>query len=414
MDRSVSERDHRAFDRLAQLAHAHGLALSGARVRRTSSRFCLGVEHGDYNGTELFGVGTDRFLWLAYAPNDRGTIRLVSANFEHDGVVEVDPAHVPPPGTAATSWARYPLGAAAICAREGLPLRRGLDVALFGDIPGGGMSRSASLCVNLLLTLLEVNELEVDRPFRIVELAQAIENDYVGSPCGVLDQTMILFARAGHGTHFDPATQSVTHVPLGDGAIPFRLLALDTGTDRPGLETSTYAVRRAECEELVRRANDAGFAIENLAAVRDPEQKAAIDAHFAASHPHLLARLDYIHAAQARFCEMLAAWRQGDVPTVGRIFRQDGLGLRDRYRISGPELETMCDLVRTVDGCLGERMLGGGDKGASGAIVRADAVDAVRTAVTTGYPRSHPAFADRFAVHELSVVDGVTRFDDVL
>lgn len=38
---------------------------------------------------------------------------------------------------------------------------------------------------------------------------------------------------------------------------------------------------------------------------------------------------------------------------VGRVFRDDGLGLRDEYDISGPELESMCDIVRTVPGCLG-------------------------------------------------------------
>lgn len=43
-------------------------------------RFCLGVEHGDYNGTELFGVGTDRFLWLAYKPNGTPEIRILSLN----------------------------------------------------------------------------------------------------------------------------------------------------------------------------------------------------------------------------------------------------------------------------------------------------------------------------------------------
>jgi galactokinase len=406
----MTDRNRAAFARLARLADAHGLDLRGARVRRSSSRFCLGVEHGDYNGTALFGVGTDRFLWLAYAPNDRGRIRLVSANFEAEGLVEVDPAAIPPPGTAA-GWARYPLGAAAILAREGLPLRRGLDVALYGDIPGGGMSRSASLCVNLLLTLLEVNELELADPFRLVELSQAIENDYVGSPCGLLDQTMIRFAKAGHGTLFDPASRQVSHVPLGPAALDFRLLALDTGTVRPGLETSTYRVRRAECEELVRLANQAGFAIPNLAAVRSPDQLAALEARFGASHPQLVERLRYIHAAQARFDAMLEAWRQGDLATVGALFRADGLGLRDQYRISGPELETICDLARSVEGCLGERMLGGGDKGAAGAIVRADAVAEVRRAVEVGYPRSHPELAGRQQVHELGIVDGVTVFD---
>lgn len=406
---SATSRDELAFERLGRLARAHALGLDGATVRRTSSRFCLGVEHGDYNGTELFGVGTDRFLWLAYRPNDRGTIRLVSANFEGEGVVEVDPRHVPPPGTVC-GWGRYPLGAAMALERAGVRLRRGLDVALVGDIPGGGMSRSAALCVNLVLTLLEVNDAAADRPFAVVELAQAIENDYVGSPCGVLDQTMVLFAREGHGTHFDPATKAVHHVPLGGGTADLRLLALDTGTVRPGLESATYPVRRAECEELVRMANGAGFPIRSLADVRTDTMKAELDVSFGRSHPHLVARLDYVFHAQRRFTSMLDAWRNGDIETVGAVFRADGLALRDDYRISGPELETMCDLVRVVPGVLGERMLGGGDKGAAGAIVRPEAIAAVRDAVATGYPRSHPRFAAGHAVHELRSVDGVTTF----
>lgn len=407
---STDLRDRPALDVLARLARDTGLRLRGARLRRTSSRFCFGVEHGDYNGTALFGVGTDRFLWLSAAPNDLGKLRLCSANFVGEGVVEIDPGRIPPPGTL-RGWARYPAGALAILRREGFAVTRGLDVLIHGDIPGGGMSRSASLCVNLVLTLLEVNGLAVDRPFRVVELAQAIENDYVGSPCGLLDQTMILFARAGHGTHFDPATRSVRHVPLGEGACDFRLLALDTGTVRPGLEHSTYRVRRAECEELLALVRGLGIAAADLAAVRDTATYERIATGLRPAHPHLVARLDYLFAAGRRFERMLGAWSDGDLVTLGALFRADGLGLRDDYRISGPELESMCDIVRTVPGVLGERMLGGGDKGAAGAIVRAEAVAAVREAVTTAYPRSHPAFASAFAVHELAMVDGVSARD---
>ena len=111
---------------------------------------------------------------------------------------------------------------------------------------------------------------------------------------------------------------------------------------------------------------------------------------------------------------MMDAWKAGDIETVGAIFRHDGIGLRDDYRISGPELETMCDIVRTVPGVLGERMLGGGDKGASGALVRAESVEAVRDAVQTAYPRSRPDFADKFAVHTCKVVDGVKVFEGEL
>ena len=105
---------------------------------------------------------------------------------------------------------------------------------------------------------------------------------------------------------------------------------------------------------------------------------------------------------------MLESWRRGDIETVGKIFRQDGISLRDDYEISGKELETMCDIARTVPGVMGERMLGGGDKGASGALVLSESIDAVASAVATAYPRSHPDFAPHHAVHACRIVDGIT------
>ncbi len=438
----LTNEDRAALETLRRLAGEHKIDIAGGKVRRTSSRFCLGVEHGDYNGTELFGVGTDRFIWLAYRPNGTNKVRLFSGNFPDDGVIEYTLGNVPAPKSAAIAetWGRFPYGIDYILKREGFTLTQGIDGVLFGNIPGGGMSRSASLCVNLILSLFDANGIEVpslkcqvsslktdapapplhtsylklQTPLQIVDLAQAVENDYIGSPCGKLDQTMVLFAREGMGTYYNPKDRSIEYVPIGAGASDFRIVVLDTGTDRPGLEKSTYAVRRRQCEELVGLLQKAGFKISCLADIKDETTYQGIIDRFGRDFPDLCDRLDYIFHAQQRFYGMMDAWRAGDVETVGSIFRQDGLGLRDDYKISGPELETMCDIVRTVPGVLGERMLGGGDKGASGALVRAESVGAVRQAVDNAYPRGRPAFADRYAVHVCKVVDGVRVYEGLL
>ncbi len=405
-----------AVARIIDLAREHKLDVAGGKVRRTSSRFCLGVEHGDYNGTELFGVGTDRFIWLAYKSNGTNRVRLFSANFADDGVVDFELGKVPEPKSPeiADSWARFPYGVDYILRREGIALAKGIDAVLFGNIPGGGMSRSASLSLNLIASLLDANGIEIEDGMRIVDLAQAVENDYIGSPCGKLDQIMVLFARAGMGTHYNPAARTIEYVPLGEGASDFRIMVMDTGTVRPGLEKSTYKVRRAECEQLVALAQKGGFDISCLADVRDEDLCGKVTARFGESHPDLCDRLRYIFAAQNRFYEMMDAWKQGDVEKVGAIFRADGIGLRDDYKISGPELETMCDIARTVEGVLGERMLGGGDKGAAGALVLAESCDELAVAVETGYRRSHPAYADKHAVHTCRVVDGMVILDGVV
>ncbi|MHC4475514.1 MAG: galactokinase [Planctomycetota bacterium] len=408
--------DKTAVDKILKLAADNCINVKGGRVRRTSSRFCLGVEHGDYNGTELFGVGTDRFIWLGYRPNDTERIRLFSGNFPNDGIVDFGLGNIPKPKSAAIAdtWGRFAFGVDHVLRREGVKLSRGIDGVVYGDIPGGGMSRSASLTLNLILSLLDANEIDIEDRFKIVDMAQAVENDYIGSPCGQLDQIMILFAREGMGTHYNPKTRSIDYVAIGAGAADFRIVVLDTGTVRPGLEKSTYKVRRAECEELVSILQKAGYDLGCLADVRDRALYEKIMAKFGPQHSDLCDRLKYIFGAQQRFYEMLDAWKSGDIERVGAIFREDGIGLRDHYKISGPELETMCDIARTVPGVLGERMLGGGDKGASGAIVRADSEDALKEVVKTGYPRSCPDYRDKYAVHTCKVVDGVKVYDGLL
>jgi galactokinase len=412
----LTKEEKSALDKISKLAKNKGIDVKGGKVRRTSSRFCLSVEHGDYNGTELFGVGTDRFIWMAYKPNGTGKSKLFSGNFPGDGVIEVTGGDVPEPKSPsiAETWGRFAYGVEYILRREGYKLSQGINAVLHGNIPGGGMSRSASLSLNLILSLLDANGIKIEDKMKIVDMAQAVENDYIGSPCGKLDQVMILFAREGMGTHYNPKSRAVNYVRLGDKAMDFRIVGIDTGTVRPGLEKSTYKIRRAECEKLVSILQKAGYDISCLADIKEQAMYEKIMAQLGKDYPDLCDRLKYVFHAQERFYKMLDAWKAGDIETVGRIFREDGVGLRDDYKISGPELETMCDIVRTVPGVLGERMLGGGDKGAAGAFVRAEAVRAVKKAVDTAYPRSRPEFTDKYAVHICKVVDGVRVYEGLL
>ena len=412
----LTAQDKAAIDKILKFSKDNDIDIKGGKIRRTSSRFCLGVEHGDYNGTELFGVGTDRFIWMAYKPNGIDRIKLFSGNFPDDGIIEFKLGDVPEPKSAAIAetWGRFPYGIDYILRREGYKLKEGIDGVIYGNIPGGGMSRSASLSLNLILSLLDANGIEIKDKMTVVDLAQAVENDYIGSPCGKLDQIMILFGREGMGTYYNPAERSVDYVQLGSGATDFRIVVLDTGTVRPGLEKSTYKIRRAECEKLVSILQKANYDISCLADIKDEAIYEKIMTEFGASYPDLCDRLKYIFGAQKRFYKMLEAWKAGDIETVGQIFRKDGTGLRDDYKISGAELETMCDIVRTVPGVLGERMLGGGDKGASGALVRAESVEAVQRAVDTAYRRSRPEFADKYAVHICKVVDGIRVYEGPL
>ncbi len=408
--------DAKAIEKIMSAAKTKGLDLTGATITRSSSRFCLGVEHGDYNGTDLFGIGTDRFIWFAYKPNGTDKNRLFSVNIPDQGIIEYKIGQVPPPQSPETShsWARFPFGVDYILKNAGYNPKTGIDGIIYGNIPGGGMSRSASLTLNLIISTFQANNIEETDNFKIIDLAQAVENAYIGSPCGQLDQIMILFAKAGMGTYYKPDERAIEYIPLGPSGEDLRFVVMDTGTDRPGLDKSTYKVRREECSLLVELAQKAGFDISCLADVKDQKLYDEMVTKFQPTHPDLCKRLDYIYHAQQRFYQMLDAWKAGDIEKLGQIFRADGIGLRDDYKISGPELDAMCDIAATVPGVLGERMLGGGDKGASGALVRAQSVENLKITIDQQYPKSNPDFADKYAVHTCRIVDGITVLDGLI
>ena len=70
------------------------------------------------------------------------------------------------------------------------------------------------------------------------------------------------------GTHYNPKTKTIDYVKLGTGAMDFRFVIMDTGTVRPGLESSTYKIRRVECEQLVNLLQTDGFEISCLADIK--------------------------------------------------------------------------------------------------------------------------------------------------
>ena len=53
---------------------------------------------------------------------------------------------------------------------------------------------------------------------------------------------MIYFAKAGMGTYFNPVNEHIEHFKFGGDIDRYRVVCMDTGTKRAGLEVSTYKV----------------------------------------------------------------------------------------------------------------------------------------------------------------------------
>jgi aminopeptidase N len=82
----------------------------------------------------------------------------------------------------------------------------GLDLAIDSDIPlGAGLSSSAALTCATALAAADLGGLDLDRA-ELARVAQAAENDFVGVPCGMLDQLAALCCIADHAMFLDVRT----------------------------------------------------------------------------------------------------------------------------------------------------------------------------------------------------------------
>jgi galactokinase len=125
-------------------------------------------------------------------------------------------------------WAAYVLGCLVVLAQQkGLQLRHGLDFWVKSDVPiGKGVSSSAAIEVATIRALAQLFDLRFEGT-EMARLAQMVENQVVGAPCGLMDQ---LASCHGLPDHLLPIQCQpdllLPPVPLPSG---IRFLGMDSG-----------------------------------------------------------------------------------------------------------------------------------------------------------------------------------------
>jgi galactokinase len=256
----------------------------------------------------------------------------------------------------------------------------GIDLALDSTVPtGAGLSSSAAVeCA----TALAVSSLiGIDLPAEtLARYAQQAENDYVGVPCGLMDQMASTASQAGHLLFFDIGRDTTEHIPFDPAAEGLAVLVIDTRAHH-SLADGEYAKRRASCERAatelglrsLREIDDAGLELDDVL-VRLSDQE-------------LRRRVRHIVTENGRVRAVVSLLRAGLIPEIGPLLTASHASLRDDYEVSAEELDVAVDAALAA-GALGARMTGGGFGGSVIALVRIDLADAVAGAVAA-------AFADR-------------------
>jgi galactokinase len=331
-------------------------------------------EHTDYNAGFVLPVALPHTTRAAVARRDDG--RVAFASVQGDGsVVELDLAELAP--GRPEGWAGYPAGVV-----WGLRdrLGGGVSVLVESDVPvGAGLSSSAALTCSVALALRDLAAPELGPP-DLVELARRAENDFVGAPTGILDQSASVLCTAGHALFLDTRDRTSEQVPFDLAAVGLELLVVDSGITHEHAGGG-YGDRRRECELAAERLG-VGF-------LREIEDVAGLEALADGTREGevLLRRARHVVTENARVLEVVAALREGTDPrTIGPILTAGHESLRDDFEISVPMLDAIVESA-TEAGAHGARMVGGGFGGSAIALVEADRIDGVLAAVTERFAR---------------------------
>ena len=346
-------------------------------------------EHTDYNDGFVLPLAIDRRVTVAAARRADDLLRILSLE---KGLTEVPLSELEP--GAVEGWAAYVAGAVWSLAQEGVRVG-GLDLVLTSDLPvGSGLSSSAAVECSTLLAARDLYGGPQDL-MELARIAQRAENEMVGVPCGIMDQTASMACTAGHVLLLDARSLTTRQIPFDPDRAGLSLLVIDTRVSH-ALADGAYAERRGACQQAAR--------LLGIPALRD-----ATEAMLEASRDRLgelrYRRARHVVRENGRVLEVVRVLNLGRPDRIGPTLTASHASLRDDYQVSAAELDLAVEMATTA-GALGARMTGAGFGGCALALVPAGAAETVAEAITR-------TFTDRGlqapTVFPVAPVDGAGR-----
>lgn len=307
-------------------------------------------EHTDYNNGFVLPFGIDRRTYVALGERQDKQIRVSSSFGEQ--VVEINLVKAKPTDL---DWALYPLGVAWVMREHQIS---GLDIFIHSDVPiGAGLSSSAAVECSVALALNDLWQAGKSR-IELALIGQRAENEVVGAPTGIMDQTASLLARADGAVFIDCKTLETKNVSLGLAELGLVVAVIDTQVSHRHSDGG-YRSRREACER--------GAQAMNVPSLRELSE-ADLHRAQAAMDDLTFRRVRHVVTENARVLKTLEALADGQLEMLGELLLASHASMRDDFEISIPELDLAVETAMAT-GAIGSRMTGGGFGGAAIAII---------------------------------------------
>lgn len=335
-------------------------------ISEAPGRVNLIGEHIDYSDGFVLPFAIADCTHAAIAKRSDGLVRIASHQRKNE-LFTINAADVKP--GSAGEWEKYVLGVI-----WALKIESGLDILIDGTVPtGAGLSSSAALECSVAVALNLLFELNICLE-DLARATQRAENEYVGMPCGIMDQSVSLMAQAGAALLLDCRDLSTQSIPFNVVDHGLELLIIDTQAHH-ALIDGGYAERRASCESAVAKLGVRSMRELTLDAL-DAAQDRLTPVEFMRAR-HAVTEIARVHNA-------VVALKASDFAELGLLLNGSHNSLRDDYTVSCPELDLAVH-TSLAAGALGARMVGGGFGGSAIALIQASDLKKTRTAITDAF-----------------------------
>ena len=343
----------------------------GVRVFRAPGRVNLIGEHTDYNLGFVLPIALDLACFTATADSPDGMLRIFS---EEKHQSREWPAAEAGSLAPAHDWTDYIIGVAHQLVKAGFSIAPKLLLVRSTVPEGSGLSSSAALEVASALALLDGHYIP---PLTLAKLCQRAEVDFVGTPCGIMDQYVSVFAREHAALQIDCRSLESQAVSLPVGV---EILAVNSMV-KHALGQSAYKERTEQCAaavDAIRRLDP------NVQSLRDVSV-ALLERAMPAMPKIIARRARHVVTEDERVTLFVNASQRGDIERMGQLMVESHISLQHDYEVSAPELDFLVDTAIGIEGVLGARMTGGGFGGCTVNLLRQGSSERFRAAITQAY-----------------------------
>ena len=364
-------------------------------------RVCPLGAHVDHQHGLVTGFAINKGVDLWFNVRDDSKVRLTSSSFE--GKVEFDLAMRSE--VREKHWGDYARGAK-YALKKRFDLTRGIDGVIKGSLPVGGLSSSAAVLIAYVMAFAKANGIRL-QPFEVVQIASEAEREYIGLNNGILDQACIALGRKDGLLFLDCDTNDYRIISRNVNMPDFEIGIFFSGLTR-SLVNSDYNLRVYECKT----------AAWNMLAYHNQPLK-TFDKTFLRDIPketfdktrdmmplRFARRASHFYSEYRRVRQGVTAWETGNLQLFGKLSFDSCESSIHNYECGSPELISIYNIIRPMQGVYGGRFSGAGFKGAVIALVDPKYKEQIENELTEKYLKEYPEYTDTFKVYWVRPDDG--------